>query len=62
LVVSGFPKSMNASRELRFPREAKMTDEIDTHGIKPAAFWLTMTMILTVSAVALTVALYGVLR
>jgi hypothetical protein len=53
---------MNASRELRFPREAKMTDEIDTHGIKPAAFWLTMTMILTVSAVALTVALYGVLR
>ena len=52
----------NACRVSRFQREMKMTDDINQHGIRPVAFWLAMSLLLTFGSVALTVALYGVLH
>ena len=43
-------------------RRNEMTDEINQHGVRPVAFWLAMSLLLTFGSVALTVALYGVLH
>jgi hypothetical protein len=60
--VNGFLPTQNPELRFHTKETNEAMDDIDTRGVKPAAFWLAMTMILTVSAVALTVALYGVLR
>jgi hypothetical protein len=60
--VNGFLPNAAGHSRFHTKETNEAMDDIDTHGVKPAAFWLAMTMILTVSAVALTVALYGVLR
>ena len=62
-VAYRFPTACNAGRGFRFQiRRNEMTDEINQHGIRPVAFWLAMSLLLTFGSVALTVALYGVLH